>query len=51
MKKILLRLLLLPKGFYSGIGIQPDKLKAILTAKLLIDERVPEEIGLSAKKK
>jgi hypothetical protein len=50
-KKILLRLLLLPKGFYSGIGIPPDKLKAILTAKLLIDERVPEEIGLSAKKK
>ncbi|MFN7584428.1 MAG: hypothetical protein ACK5RI_00790, partial [Bacteroidota bacterium] len=51
MKKILLRLLLLPKGFYSSIGIQPDKLKAILTAKLLIDDRVPEEIGLSAKKK
>lgn len=50
MKKILLRLLLLPKAFYLGLGIQPDKLKAILTAKLLMDERVPQEIGLSAKK-
>ncbi|MFN4974020.1 MAG: hypothetical protein ACK5GV_02110, partial [Bacteroidota bacterium] len=51
MKKILLRLLLLPKAFYLGLGIQPDKLKAILTAKLLMDERVPQEIGMSAKKK
>jgi hypothetical protein len=50
-KKILLRLLLLPKGFYSSIGIQTDKLKAILTAKLLMDERIPQEIGLSTKKK
>ena len=51
MKKLLLRLVLLPKGFYESLGIQTDKLKAILTAKLLIDERVPQEIGLSAKKK
>lgn len=50
MKKFLLNLVLLPKRFYFSLGIQPEKLKAILTAKLLIDGRVPQEIGLSAKK-
>ena len=50
MKKILLRLLLLPRAFYLGLGIQPEKLKAILTARLLMDDRVPLEMGLSAKK-
>ena len=50
MKKLLLKLLLLPKGYYTRMGVNIAQLRAILTAKLLMDDRRPIHLNRKNKK-
>ncbi|HVX50635.1 MAG TPA: hypothetical protein VHB48_10785 [Chitinophagaceae bacterium] len=52
--KILLKIVLLPSGLYKRMGINTNQLKAILTTKLIIDDRRPnsfQQMRQKARKK
>jgi uncharacterized protein (DUF3820 family) len=46
-----LKLALLPSSFYRGIGVDTVKLKAIVTTKLIMDDRRPNSLQQSRKRK
>jgi len=50
LKKLLLKLLLLPRGYYTRMGVNITQLRAILTAKLLMDDRRPIHLNRKNKK-
>ncbi len=49
--RILLAILLLPKRFYRNLGVNLDQLQVILKYKLIMDDRRPNSIHQTQKKK
>ena len=49
--RFFLKLALLPAGFYQSMGVNTHQLKAILTTKLIMDDRRPRPLTQASKKK
>lgn len=51
MNKLLLKMVLLPKGIWTGLGADLEQLRAILRVKLILDDRKPMQFGRQQPKK
>lgn len=51
MNRILLYLIMLPKGLYQSLGADPAQLRAILDVKLKLDDRKPVNFGRQRQQK